>query len=237
MPPELLRSLQEQVHPGHSALVVVDVQKDYCAADGLLAIRSGQDMSPIRETMPNLNHLIQDARDNGVLVVWVRVAATMRALQPNHRTVREDGHGLLAAKGSEGARFDDDVTPPLPGELIVTKLNYDGFYQTPLDAMLRAEGIKTLVMAGFTTNVCVESTARHGYFKGYYIVLASDCAAAPDPAEHQAAVRNISRYFGRVATGKEIASAWALDGWSGTRRRSGPGHDAAGVLLREEHRG
>jgi len=210
MQPEPLRSLQDQANPGHTALVVVDVQKDYCAEDGLLAIRSGQDMSPIRAAMPRLNRLIQDARDRGVLVVWVRAATTLRALQPNHRAVRDQGSGLLAVEGSDGASFDEGVLPPLPGDIVVTKRNYDGFHQTPLDTMLRAQEIQTLVMTGFTTNVCVESTARHGYFKGYYIVLASDCSAAPDPTEHESAVRNISRYFGKVATGQEISSAWAL---------------------------
>jgi nicotinamidase-related amidase len=206
---EPLRSLQDQVHPRHTALVVVDVQKDYCADDGLLAIRTGQDMAPIREAMPRLNQLIRDARDHEVPVVWVRVDSSLRALQPNHRVVREQGAGLLSVENSDGANFDERVSPPLSREIVVSKRNYDAFYDTLLDTLLRAEGIQTLVMAGFATNVCVESTARHGYFKGYYVVLASDCSAAHDPAEHQAAVNNIARYFGKVATGQEIASAWA----------------------------
>jgi nicotinamidase-related amidase len=209
MPTPPLHALPDQAHPGHTALVVVDVQRDYCAHDGLLALRSGQDMSPIRAAMPSLNRLIQAARDHGVPVVWVRTAAILEALQGNHRAVRDAGYGLLAAEGSPGAELDPEVLQPLPGETMVAKRNYDGFYQTPLDSILRTAGVRTLVMCGFTTNVCVESTARHGYFKGYYIVLASDCTAAPDAAEYQAGVSNISRYFGRVATGAEVAAVWA----------------------------
>jgi ureidoacrylate peracid hydrolase len=209
MPARLLRSLEDQVRPGHTALVVVDVQKDFCADDGLLALRTGLDMAPIREAMPRLNRLIQDARDHGVVVVWLRVATAPEALLPNHKVIREEGNGLLAAEGTDGADFDHDVLAPLPGEIVVTKRNYDGFHETGLDTVLRAEGVQTLVMTGFATNVCVETTARNGHMRGYYIVLVSDCSAAPDPAEHEAAVSNIARYFGKVASGQEVASAWA----------------------------
>jgi nicotinamidase-related amidase len=204
-----LTSLPDQLRPDHTALVVVDVQKDYCADDGLLATRSGQDMAMIREAMPRLNTLIEGARDHHVPVVWIRAGTSMQTLQPNHLAVRGDGNGLLSVEGSAGAEFDERVVPPLPSETVVTKRNYDGFYETALNTVLRAKGIRTLVMAGFTTNVCVESTARHGHFMGYYIVLASDCAGAPDPLEHESAVRNITRYFGKVASGAEIASLWA----------------------------
>jgi ureidoacrylate peracid hydrolase len=208
MPTRQILSLEEQLAPRHAALVVVDVQKDYCAADGLLAVRSGLSVAPVRAALPRLNQLIEAARAHDVMVVWVRSAGSITTLQPNHLAVRDDGNGLLAAEGSVGAELDDAVIPPLVDEVTITKRNYDGFHETPLDTVLRARGIESLVMAGVTTNVCVESTARHGYFLGYYIVLASDCSAAPDLTEHDAAVRNIRQYFGKVATRDEIESVW-----------------------------
>jgi ureidoacrylate peracid hydrolase len=159
--------------------------------------------------LPRLNQLIEAARNNNVAVIWVRSAGSLTTLQANHLAVRADGNGVLAAEGTVGAEIDDDVVPPRDDEVQVTKRNYDGFHETPLDTVLRSRGIESLVMAGVTTNVCVESTARHGYFLGYYIVLASDCAAAPDRAEHDAALRNVRLYFGKVADADEIASIWS----------------------------
>jgi ureidoacrylate peracid hydrolase len=64
-------------------------------------------------------------------------------------------------------------------------------------------------MSGFTTNVCVETTARHGYIKGYHVVLLEDCSAATTPAEHASGVFNIGTYFGTVTTAPELSKIWS----------------------------
>jgi len=115
----------------------------------------------------------------------------------------------IVREGSNGAELYEGVTQPLDGEPVVVKWNYDGFEETELHSILQKHGIKTLLMTGFTTNVCVETTARHGYLKGYYIVLVSDCCNAYEPQEHESSIMNIGRYFGKVATSSEIISSWA----------------------------
>ncbi len=93
-------------------------------------------------------------------------------------------------------------------EPLITKWQYDAFEDTDLQLLLQSRGIKTLLMTGFTTNVCVETTARHGYIKGYYIVLVSDCTGAPTHAEYESGVFNIRTYFGQAVTSDELRSSW-----------------------------
>ena len=78
--------------------------------------------------------------------------------------------------------------------------------------MLRSTGIKSLILTGVATNVCVESTARDGFMKDYYIVMVSDCTAAESTAEHEAALHNIRNYFGAVASSDKIMAAWDSTG-------------------------
>ena len=210
MKPAILSTLQDQVGPAHAALVVVDPQKDFCDSEGAMARVRGLDMSRIQATVPALNAFIQTARREGVFVVWVREVRPENRMLPAHKAIhgvgdarwliREDGDGIDWYKG---------MIKPLPDEPVLTKWDYDAFENTDFHLMLQSRGILTLLMTGFATNVCVETTARHGYIKGYYIVLVSDCTNAVDPSEYEATLTNIRKYFGKVATSAEIAAIWA----------------------------
>ncbi len=199
--------LEEQVKPAHTALIIVDVQKDFCADDGIMAKEYGLNVASIQATVPNLNNFIKEARKNGLFVVWLKEVCSPDRVLPNYRAIYGDELDLVR-EGEDGVEFYDKVIPPSENEPIIIKRNYDGFEETDLNMLLQNRGIKTLLMTGFTTSVCVETTARHGYLKGYYIVLISDCCSATDPVEHSSSVMNISRYFGKVATSFEIVSIW-----------------------------
>ena len=96
----------------------------------------------------------------------------------------------------------------MPDEYVITKYHYDAFEDTDLALLLGSRGVKTLLMTGFLTNVCVETTARHGYIKGYYIVVVSDCTDAATEQEYEATLYNIKKFFGKVATSGEIKKVW-----------------------------
>jgi ureidoacrylate peracid hydrolase len=98
---------------------------------------------------------------------------------------------------------------PQPGERVVVKHRYSAFHGTDLDLILRARGVRTVLLGGISTNVCVESTARQGYMLDYEIVFLADCCAAYSPEEHEAALRNITQHFGDVANEPEVVAAWA----------------------------
>jgi ureidoacrylate peracid hydrolase len=203
----LLRTLAERLAPGRSALIVVDMQNDFCAPGGYVA-NLGRDVTACAAIVPAVNALVDAARADGVPVVWL-TAEYEDADVPAPMLAKKREMGVAAvscAKGTWGAQAFG--VAPLEGEMAVVKHCYSGFMGTDLDARLTERGIATLVFAGVQTNVCVESTLRDAHSLGYYVVVARDCVASHMPAAHQATLDNVAFLFGDVAEGRAIGAAW-----------------------------
>lgn len=210
MKPELLKSIKQVADPSHSALIIIDPQHDFCSERGAMAQRFGLDMKDIKAAVPPLNAFIETCRKQGVLIVWVREIFADSKMHPNQKALWGGGDDIwLIREDGNGIDWYEGMVKPLPGERVVTKWQYDAFEDTDLDLLLKSRGIKTLLMTGFTTNVCVETTARHGYIKGYHIVLVSDCTGAPTRAEYESGLFNIKTYFGHAATSAELGEQWS----------------------------
>jgi nicotinamidase-related amidase len=207
MAKEVLFGLDEWVDPRHTALLVVDPQNDFCAPDGLLA-RKGFDLSRIQAAAPRLNRFISDVREIGIPVIWVRFIETPDRILPGRRAVRNIREVKATDEKTYGNMWYPAVGSPLPGESIVTKYHYDAFQDTDLDLILKTKAIKTVLVTGFSTTVCVETACRHGYINGYYIVLVSDCTDERSQGEYDSTVHNIKSYFGKVATSDELLKIW-----------------------------
>jgi nicotinamidase-related amidase len=91
--------------------------------------------------------------------------------------------------------------------LVVRKYRSSGFWGTNLDMLLRSNGIKTVVMGGCTTEGCVESTARDAMFNDYYVVIAEDCVASDDKAQHEASLLLMRHRFD-LASGSQLGRLW-----------------------------
>ena len=92
---------------------------------------------------------------------------------------------------------------------MVTKHRYSGFHNTDLDTILRAHGIRTIILTGVVTNVCVETTAREGFVRDYYVLLVDDGAAAYLREDHEMTLKNIDRFFGQVTSIAELTATWS----------------------------
>ena len=113
---------------------------------------------------------------------------------------------MLAKGGWDYALVD--ALQPEPGDIVIPKPRYSAFYNTGLDSMLRARGIRTLVFTGIATNVCVESTLRDGFFLEYFGVVLHDAThAAGPPFAQEAALYNIKTFFGWVSSVEEFRGA------------------------------
>ncbi len=204
---ELLRTLSDRLAPAHTAVIVVDMQNDFCAPGGYVA-NLGRDVSACCSIVPAVNALVAGARENGVPVIWL-MAQYEDAEVPLPMLAKKMEMGVNAiscARGTWGA--EPFGVAPLPEEPIVVKHCYSGFVGTDLQAKLAARNIATLVFAGVQTNVCVDSTLRDGHSLGYYIVVAGDCVASHMPAAHAATLDNVRFLFGDVADGATIVAAW-----------------------------
>lgn len=188
-----------------TALIVIDPQHDFCSERGALALRFGLDMAEVKQAVPALNALIHACREASIPVVWVREVFADSKMLPNQKRLWGSGDDIwLIREDGTGIDWYEDMTPPLDSEEIITKWQYDAFADTDLDLLLRSRDIDTLLMTGFTTNVCVETSSRHAYSIGYNIVAVSDCAAATSVAEHEAALFNIATYFGQVRNSADL---------------------------------
>jgi ureidoacrylate peracid hydrolase len=197
-------SLAQLVDPARAAVLLVDIQNDYCHPDGAIAQRGG-DVGTCEDIVGPVQRLIAGARAAGVPVIWIRNWHEKWTDSPAWAG-RRKGVGAARA-GSWGAEFWR--VQPADDEPIVNKQRYSAFCGTRLDAILHTLKRETLIMAGVATNVCVESTARDGLFLDYNIVFLSDCTATNDgPAAQEATLENMRRHFGVVATADEVVAAF-----------------------------
>jgi ureidoacrylate peracid hydrolase len=204
----LLTSVAARLAPGHTALLVIDMQNDFCAEGGYVERSIGRDASACRAVAAPIAALVADARGAGVPVVWVTANYETALLPAGMQAIsRERGiTAVCCAPGSWGASLFQLAA--LPGEMIVEKSCYSGFRGTNLDTMLRSMNVRTLVLAGVQTNVCVESTLRDGHSLGFYMVLAEDCVASHMPDLHEATLKNARFLLGDVLKREQIAEQW-----------------------------
>ena len=97
---------------------------------------------------------------------------------------------------------------PQPGDPVVTKHRYNAFHNTDLNTILRANAIRTVVMTGVATDVCVGTTTREAFMHDFYAVMVDDGTATFSQEDHMATLRNFDRYFGEVSTISEISAIW-----------------------------
>jgi ureidoacrylate peracid hydrolase len=113
-----------------------------------------------------------------------------------------DGNAFV--KGTWGAAITEELDPQDGDIVIEGKRGLDTFASTNLDFILRSKGISTIVLGGFLTNCCVESTMRSGYENGYEVITLSDCVAATSVEEHDNAIKYDYPMFSKPMTSEEL---------------------------------
>ncbi len=200
----------ERIEPQHAALVVIDVQNDFCDPAGSCAA-VGHDVTGAVAMAPRLERLIDGARRVGVPVVWVRTEHHATTDSPAWLGRWGDPAGQQKAgstcrRGTWGAEFFH--VAPAADEPIVRKFRYGAFLGTSMDTVIRTLGRASLLFTGVATNACVESSLREALSLNYHVSLVEDCCAAFEQHFHDATVRNVAGYFGAV-----LSSEWILDRW------------------------
>ncbi len=212
---EPLTTLAAKVSPAHTAVLVVDMQNDFCARGGMVDAEGG-DIAGIEAAARRVAELLEAARAAGVLVVFTQNITSTEEnwyLSPVwlEQAARRRGGSYSerwpCAPGSWGADFYSE-TRPLGTEPVVRKHRFDAFYGTDLETILRAHGTRTVVLAGVATEVCVESTARSAFVRDYYVVTAADATATYAESTHRETLERLDHFFGEVAQVAEIAAAW-----------------------------
>ena len=198
--------------PQQSALIVVDMQNAY-ASQGVYLDLAGFDASATRPVIENIKTAVAAARAAGMLIIWFQNGWDDQYVEaggpgsPNFhksnalKTMRKrpELQGKLLAKGGWDYQLVDELVPQAD-DIVLPKTRYSGFFNTPLDSLLRSRGIRHLIFTGIATNVCVESTLRDGFFLEYFGVVLEDATHQAGPAfAQQAALFNIETFFGWVS--------------------------------------
>jgi nicotinamidase-related amidase len=202
-------SISEIVQPGHTALVVVDVQNDFCHPEGHFA-RHGKDISQILETLPAIINLVAEVQRLGILVVWIQQTTLAGGLSDSpawlYFKTRDGKSPDYTLDGSWGQQFVEGLTPR-PSEPLVKKHRSSAFVRTNLDKILRVNGIETVIVCGVVTQGCVESTVRDASFYDYYVVLVEDCVATTSHQLHEASLLVMKSRYDVVAA-EALISFW-----------------------------
>lgn len=208
----LLIELDALVAPAHTAVVVIDMQNDFCAPGGWTDRVVKRDISRFGAVAQTIGQLLDAARTASVPVVWVRADYSAHAVVEPMRA-RSQRLGITedcCVPGTWGA--DWFGVAPQPDEPVVTKHCYSGFRDPALHEALQARGVRTIVFAGVQTHVCVESTLRDGHSHGYYCVVPADCVASPSVAAHDVMLSTVGAIFGTVTTLAEMTAEWCGEG-------------------------
>jgi nicotinamidase-related amidase len=205
-------SLEAWIAPDRTALLIVDMQVDFGAPEGLAA-QWGLDLSTAPAALAAAERLADAARAAKVPVVFVGLFTTPEtdsdAWDERMRRRGNDPEAgpALCRAGSPGSDF---VGPqPEPGELVFHKTRYSPFWDTDIDARLEALGVDTLVIAGLTTECCVADTAKDAFNLDYHVFVAADACAAYEPDLHAGALKMLDLNTAILTDSASVAAAWS----------------------------
>ena len=186
------------IEPEISAVLVIDMLNDFLVKGGKMVLPGGDHI------VPNQKALISAARDIHIPIIYVNDAH-----RPGLREDREFlKRGQHCIEGSWGAEVIDALRP-CAEDLIIAKRRFSGFFETDLDLTLKDLGIQILIVMGVVTNICVRSTIHDAFFRGYKVIVPTDCVEATGPREQASSLYDIETHFGDLADSHQIIKTLA----------------------------
>ena len=204
--------------PGSTALIVIDMQRDFLLPGGF-GESLGNDVSRLRRTIEPLAAFLAGWRAAGLPVIHTREGhepdlsdcppAKLERGAPSKRIGDPGAFGRILIRGEYGHDIIDELRP-LPGEAVVDKPGKGAFYATELQDLLDKDGIKSLLVAGVTTEVCVHTTVREANDRGFECLVLADCVGSYFPEFQEVGLKMIAAQggiFGWVAESPAVTAA------------------------------
>ncbi len=203
-------------YPEQTALVIIDMQNDFCAYGGF-GERLGNNVESTRAIIPTIETLLRTFRKHKLKIIHTREghlpdlsdcpSSKKRRSKVQGAGIGDEGSmGRILVRGEKGHQIVTELTP-LEGEPIIDKPGKGAFYQTNLHETLQETGVKSLILTGVTTHVCVHSTLREANDRGYECLVLEDATAAFEKEDHEAAIRMVHQQggiFGWVSDSKQL---------------------------------
>ena len=199
------------VEPNTTAVVLIEYQNDFTSEGGALhgAVKGVMDDSKM---LANSQRVVDEARKAGATVIHAPIT-----FAPGYGELGnpDNVYGILKGvidskafvKGTWGAEICDEMAPQGDDIVVEGKRGLDTFATTNLDFILRSRDIETVILGGFLTNCCVESTMRTAYEKGYDVITLTDCTAATSAEEQQSATAQDYPMFSQPMTSDQAVGA------------------------------
>jgi nicotinamidase-related amidase len=208
-----------ELRPGNTALLVIDMQHDFCSEGGYMH-RLGASLNGLKAPIEPIRRVLVAARGAGYTVMHTRegYAADLADLQPWKRGGGPNDAIAIGDAGPMGRALVRgepcwEIIPelaPATGEPVLDKPSYGPFATTDIDTLLRKRGVRNLVLTGVTTDCCVTSCLREALDRGYDCLVLADCVGSADPVHHEAALtlmRKRSGVFGTTAMAQAFIDA------------------------------
>ncbi|SQI39756.1 Peroxyureidoacrylate/ureidoacrylate amidohydrolase RutB [Leminorella richardii] len=184
--------------PAHTALIVIDMQRDFVEPNGFGAAL-GNDVSLLRRAIEPCGRLLEAARRAEMLVIHTREGHRPDLSDCLPAKLTRGGKTFIGEPGAMGRILvqgepGHDIIPelyPIAGEPIIDKPGKGAFFSTDLHLILQTRAISSLIICGVTTEVCVQSTAREANDRGYEVLIPEDCCASYFPEFHRVALEMI----------------------------------------------
>jgi biuret amidohydrolase len=204
--------------PAATALLIIDMQRDFVLPGGF-GEALGNDVSPLQATVAPIRSVLEAFRKLGLMIIHTREGHRPDLSDcPPSKLVRGKGKTRIGDAGPMGrilvrGEIGHDIVPelyPQAAETVIDKPGKGAFYATDLELILRNHAIKTLIVCGVTTEVCVNTTVREANDRGFECVVLSDCVGSYFPEFQQAALAMVKAQggiFGWVSDSKRALAA------------------------------
>lgn len=199
--------LQEKVQPAHTALLVIDIQKDFASPEGMLA-KKGRDLSLVEPMLEKLVKTIAAAEKAGVPVLYTQQVYDRSHLNELQKEQYDlDGKDITCDINTDGYTFYKIKPAP---EHVFVKYDFNAFSNPTLEKTLQDKGIKTIIITGMDTQWCVETAIRTACDRGYKVVVPEDLVAcnAKHLDQQLRTLALVRRSFGVVTTSEDIIKIW-----------------------------
>jgi len=182
-----------------TAVILIEFQNEFCKQGGKLYDGVKDEISR-QGTIPNAVRLAEGARKKGAMVIYAPFVFNEKYFgeYKMEGIVKAVADGKAFREGTWGAEIIDELKPRAADKVVSGKCTLCGFNNTDLEKILKKANIKNVVIGGFLTNFCVESTARTAYDKGYKVTVIKDATAATSSAEQNHAEQKIFPLLGQT---------------------------------------